>query len=268
MIHSCVFFLLPCRACYTCKLNVLENIKNTDRGLSPCRWTYSTSTHIYLNYLFIFREFNFPPSLLKSSLVSFWCGGWYLNLWYNVSGLCLLPLLLCSDGSPCVFVSPHLLCRVDVHSLVELILKHRHHGVIPRDPVDSGVFQTHLFYQTTADLHDQGDELRGQWGHNLTLGKQQQQQKLTVNLTTVIHLVISARLTFVQPHAKSFGSSLLRLLHDVDAPRWLGWAAFICKEKKIGSYQKHWLPRRWRTNNKPIIFIQRCRAACTDVHGG
>lgn len=63
---------------------------------------------------------------------------------------------------PCtgVFVSSHLLCRVDVDALVELILKHRHHGVVPGDSVDPGVLQTHVLHQAAADLHDQRDELR------------------------------------------------------------------------------------------------------------
>lgn len=62
------------------------------------------------------------------------------------------------------FLSPHmcprLLCRVDVDPLVELILEQRHHGVVPGDPVDPGVLQTHVLHQAAADLHDQRDELR------------------------------------------------------------------------------------------------------------
>lgn len=57
-------------------------------------------------------------------------------------------------------IFPHLLCRVDVDALVELILKQQHHGVVPGDSVDPRVLQTHVLHQTTADLHDQRDELR------------------------------------------------------------------------------------------------------------
>lgn len=59
-----------------------------------------------------------------------------------------------------MFAVPHLLSRVDVDTLVELLLEHRHHGVIPRNSVDSGVFQTHVLHQTAADLHDHRYELR------------------------------------------------------------------------------------------------------------
>lgn len=59
-----------------------------------------------------------------------------------------------------MFVLPDLLCRVDVDALVELILKHRHHGVVSGDSVDPSILQAHLLHQTAADLHDQRDELR------------------------------------------------------------------------------------------------------------
>lgn len=41
------------------------------------------------------------------------------------------------------------------------------------------------------------------------------------------NLVIYTRLTILQPHAKSFGTGLLCLLHDVDSPRRLWRAALI-----------------------------------------
>lgn len=43
----------------------------------------------------------------------------------------------------------------------------------------------------------------------------------------VANLIICTRLTFLQPHAESFGPGLLCLLHDVDSPRRLGRAALI-----------------------------------------
>ena len=78
--------------------------------------------------------------------------------------------------APCVFILPHLLCRVDLDALVELILKHRHHGVIPWNPVDSGVFQTHLLHQAAADLHNQWDELGEDGITNLTLSKKKRKK--------------------------------------------------------------------------------------------
>lgn len=60
----------------------------------------------------------------------------------------------------CIFIFLHLLCRVDVHALVELLLEQRHHGVIPWDSVNAGVFQTHLLHEATADLHNHWNELQ------------------------------------------------------------------------------------------------------------
>lgn len=57
----------------------------------------------------------------------------------------------------CLFY--HLLCGVDVNALIELILKQRHHGVVPRNSVDSRVLQTHVLHQATTDLHNQRDKL-------------------------------------------------------------------------------------------------------------
>ncbi|TNN85883.1 hypothetical protein EYF80_003727 [Liparis tanakae] len=65
---------------------------------------------------------------------------------------------------PAAFGSPRLLRGDDLASLVELILERRHHGVVPGDPVDARVLQTHVLHQTAADLHDQRDELRGEAG--------------------------------------------------------------------------------------------------------
>lgn len=53
----------------------------------------------------------------------------------------------------------HLLSSVDVHALVEMLLQVRHHGIVPRHPVDTGVLQTCCLHYTTAHLHDQRDKL-------------------------------------------------------------------------------------------------------------
>lgn len=125
-----------------------------------------------------------------------------------------------------VFVSPHLLCRVDVDALVELILKHRHHGVVPGDSVDPGVLQTHVLHQAAADLHNQRDELRRtQTVTSPVKTSVSLDSSRTENIET--NLVIHTRLTVLQPHAESFRASLFCLLHDVDSPRRLRRAAFI-----------------------------------------
>lgn len=129
-----------------------------------------------------------------------------------------------------VFVVPHLLCRVDVDALVELILKHRHHGVVPGDSVDSRVLQTHVLYQTAADLHDQRDELR--WTQTEFIKHIKPSVVVLLlhsGMTDDIeaYLVIYTWLTILQPHTESFRPGLLCLLHDVDSPRRLWRAALI-----------------------------------------
>lgn len=54
----------------------------------------------------------------------------------------------------------HLLCSVDVHALVEMLLQVGHHGVVSRHPVDTCVFQTCRLHHATAHLHNQRDKLR------------------------------------------------------------------------------------------------------------
>ena len=53
----------------------------------------------------------------------------------------------------------HLLSRVDVQTLVQVLLEVGHHGVVPRHPVDPGVVQARGLHHTAAHLHDQGDKL-------------------------------------------------------------------------------------------------------------
>lgn len=58
----------------------------------------------------------------------------------------------------------HLLCSVDVHALVEMLLQVGHHGVVSRHPVDTCVFQTCRLHHATAHLHNQRDKLRREKG--------------------------------------------------------------------------------------------------------
>lgn len=121
--------------------------------------------------------------------------------------LITLPVIL--SLSPCMLAFSHLFCRVDVHPLVKLFLKQRDHGVIPRNSVDPGVFQAHLLHQTAAELNDHWDELRRkvQSKQNVVLDMKNKLHLETES--TVAHLVVYTRLTFLQPHTKSFGPSFL-----------------------------------------------------------
>lgn len=55
----------------------------------------------------------------------------------------------------------HLLGRVDVQALVEMLLQVGHHGVVARHAVDARVLQAGGFDHAAAHLHDQRDKLRG-----------------------------------------------------------------------------------------------------------
>lgn len=61
----------------------------------------------------------------------------------------------------CFFMS-HLLGRVDVQALVEMLLQVGHHGVVARHAVDARVLQAGGFDHAAAHLHDQRDKLRAE----------------------------------------------------------------------------------------------------------
>lgn len=63
----------------------------------------------------------------------------------------------------------HLLSRVDVQALVEMLLQVGHHGVVARHAVDARVLQAGGFDHAAAHLHDQRDKLRA--------GKQQDEAR-------------------------------------------------------------------------------------------
>ena len=71
-----------------------------------------------------------------------------------------LYIYMCEWRDVCVCMRADLLGGIDVQALVELVLQRGHHGIVPWDPVDPGVLQTHLLHQAAADLHDQRDELQ------------------------------------------------------------------------------------------------------------
>lgn len=59
------------------------------------------------------------------------------------------------------FFLSHLLGRVDVQALVEMLLQVGHHGVVARHAVDARVVQAGGLDHAAAHLHDQRDKLRG-----------------------------------------------------------------------------------------------------------
>lgn len=67
---------------------------------------------------------------------------------------------LLREGFVFYFMS-HLLGRVDVQALVEMLLQVGHHGVVARHAVDARVLQAGGFDHAAAHLHDQRDKLRG-----------------------------------------------------------------------------------------------------------